>query len=117
MTSADSLKKSLQLYLRSSLYFASTTSGKPFVTNAILSNKPLTGIANPSHAAVVYESAPAPDGTRAVAFADGHVERFAEAQWLSIARASGINTPRICRHLIPSNKFAASENAKSTEVG
>jgi prepilin-type processing-associated H-X9-DG protein len=74
-------------------YFFSMTSRKSFAVNAALSNKPLAAISNPERTVVVYEAAPAPDGTRAAAFADGHVERFPQTQWPAIARASGIPTP------------------------
>jgi prepilin-type processing-associated H-X9-DG protein len=37
-----------------------------------------------------YEATPAPDGTRAVLFLDGHVQVIPEAQWPRLKRASKI---------------------------
>jgi prepilin-type processing-associated H-X9-DG protein len=37
-----------------------------------------------------YEASPAPDGTRAVLFLDGHVQVIPETEWPRLKRASGL---------------------------
>jgi prepilin-type processing-associated H-X9-DG protein len=39
---------------------------------------------------VIYEDSPAPDGTRGVAFLDGHAKRINESDWPAIKKASKI---------------------------
>jgi prepilin-type processing-associated H-X9-DG protein len=38
----------------------------------------------------VYEAEPSSDGTRAVLFGDGHVERVNESKWLELKKSSNI---------------------------
>ena len=44
-------------------------------------------ITQPTQMVVAYEATPAPDGSRGVAFYDGHAMRVQEAKWKELAKA------------------------------
>jgi prepilin-type processing-associated H-X9-DG protein len=69
--------------------FVHPKTGEPYQPNPSLSGKQWQG-PNASDAAAVYEAKPAEDGTRAVLFGDGHVERVTEARWLELKKTSNI---------------------------
>ena len=90
MKTADSAKKAVGPYIRDPSVFTNPLTGKPYLPNGWLSGKSLASFASPAVIVGFYEDAPAPDGTRAAAFADGHAKRFPENTWSGIAHTSGI---------------------------
>lgn len=63
---------------------------EPFRANTKLSQVRLSNVKNAAQVALFYEGVPAPDGTRAVLFADNHVVRVAPEQWTRIIAVAPI---------------------------
>ncbi len=90
MKTPQAVKKAVLPYLRNESAFTNPITGKPYLPNVWLSGKSLASFASPALIVGFYEDAPAPDGTRAAAFADGHAKRFPEKNWSAIAHTSVI---------------------------
>ena len=90
MKDAATMKKSLMPYVKSEQIFISPITKDAYRPNPILSGKKLAHIANPAAMVSIYEASPAPDGTRGVAFVDGHAKRIKEAEWPRLKQASKI---------------------------
>lgn len=58
-----------------------TPAGGRVLYNVALSGVDATSLENPAETLLVWEEKAYPDGTRAVAFADGHAKREDEAEW------------------------------------
>jgi hypothetical protein len=95
MSDAQSMKNVLARYLcnntsQAEKAFVQPNTGRLYQPNSSLSYKKRTGFNYPSQIAVVYEDAPASDGTRGVLFGDCHVERVNEARWQELKKSSNI---------------------------
>ena len=64
--------------------------GEPYQPNPGLAGLPILQIAKPAETVAFYEMRPTADGTRGVAFVDGHVQRIREAEWPRLREASRI---------------------------
>lgn len=96
MRSEPEARKLLYPYVKNEAVFRNAIDGKPYVFNAALSGVSLARVHSPSDLAVVWEADPAPDGTRGVAFADGHATRMSADEWprvVSKMRAFAPPTP------------------------
>ena len=89
MSSPQSMKKALANFIRDEKVFVHPKTGKLYQPNPSMSGKEWQGT-NTVDAALVYEADPAQDGTRAVLFGDGHVERANETRWLDLKKTSNI---------------------------
>ena len=85
----------LQPYLRSTELFAHPTTRQLYRPNLNLSGRSLAAINEPARTVAFYEAAPAPDGTRAVLYLDGHVKREQENNWARIRAVSAQFAPPI----------------------
>lgn len=90
MQNSAVLRKAIYPFLKSDTIFLQPQTQKPYATNVVLSRKSLEKIAAPSQVAALYEVNSDTDGKRAVAFADGHVQRVTEAEWTKIKKVSKI---------------------------
>jgi prepilin-type processing-associated H-X9-DG protein len=71
------------------------STNEPFRLNPELSGKPLLEVTNRKTLHMIYEATPAADGTRAVLFADGHVERVDAARFTRLQKVkAGLPTPQ-----------------------
>lgn len=90
LTDAAAVKKTLLPYVKSESLFINPVTKQPYLPNPILSGKKLAHITNPRAMVLFFEDSPAPDGTRGVAFLDGHAKRVPEAEWEALKKASKI---------------------------
>ena len=76
-------------YVKSYEIFAHPTTREIYRPNLNVSGRSLAGLYESSPRVVTfYEATPAPDGTRAVLYLDGHVRRERETDWPAIRAAS-----------------------------
>ena len=73
--------KLLLPYLGKSELLTDPQSNLPYQFNLTISGRKEQEIDTPISTVVVFEPKSAPDGTRGVGFADGHVRRFPETRW------------------------------------
>lgn len=90
MKSAAALKKSVKPYVKNERIFVQPDTKQPYLPNPRLARKELAKVKSPAKMAMLYEASPAPDGTRGVAFADGHVKRIPETDWPALKKSSGV---------------------------
>ncbi|MCJ7822280.1 MAG: hypothetical protein MUQ26_04240, partial [Armatimonadetes bacterium] len=90
MTDALAVLEELGDYVKNDEVFFRPDTGQAYGVNTSLSQKRLADVADVSNTAVFYEEEPGDDGTRGVAFLDGHAARVSPAQWEDIKAASGI---------------------------
>src|ERR1035441_4691311 len=95
MSDAQTMKNALAANLSKDTskverFFVQPNTGRPYQPNSSLTYKERRGFLAPSNVAVVYEDAPARDGTRGVLFGDCHVERVNETRWLELKKNSNI---------------------------
>ena len=92
LSDAQSMKTAFTRYLPrgSEKAFVQPRTGRPYQPNSSLSYKERKGPNAFVNIAVVYEDAPAANGTRAVLFGDAHVERVNEMRWLELKKTSNI---------------------------
>jgi prepilin-type processing-associated H-X9-DG protein len=95
LSDAQNMKKAVAAYVstdksKTEKHFVHPRTGKPYQPNSSLSYKELKGPNASADIAVVYEDALPEDGTRAVLFGDGHVERVDNARWLELKKTSNI---------------------------
>lgn len=94
MRSAASTQKALFPFVRDSAVFQQPRTHEPYLPNTSLSGRTLASFNSPSDMVTYYEAVPAPDGTRGVAFLDGHVKRIHESEWPALKAASHVpNVP------------------------
>ena len=93
MKDAATLKKALYPYIKSDPVFLQPDTKRPYRPNASLSNRSFVIFDNPATLVTMFEDAPDQDGTRAVAFLDGHVKRIPETQWPALKAASHVPGP------------------------
>jgi prepilin-type processing-associated H-X9-DG protein len=89
MSDPQSMKKAITKYITNEKVFVHPKTGKPYQPNPSFSGKLWQG-PNADTDVLVYEADPAQDGSRAVLFGDGHVERVNEARWLELKKTSNI---------------------------
>ncbi len=75
-------------YMKAQELFAHPTTREIYRPNLNLSGRALASLDAVSQIVAFYEASPAPDGTRAVAYLDGHVKRERETDWLRIRALS-----------------------------
>ena len=90
MKSAAALKKAIMPYVKSETVFTDPNGDKAYMANPSLSGKSLASIANPAEIALLYEAEAGPDGSRSVAFVDGHVKRLTASEWATLKKRSKI---------------------------
>ena len=95
LSDAQTMKAALARYLnkdtsQAERFFVQPNTGRPYQPNSSLSFKKRQGLDYPSQTMVVYEDAPARDGTRGVLFGDCHVERVTESRWQELKQTSNI---------------------------
>ncbi len=89
IANAAAMKTALMPYVKDESAFVCPDTNEPYLPNPNLSGKSLSSIADVSNTVAFYEAG-ATDGTRGVAFVDGHAERIAESQWPQLKQSSGI---------------------------
>ena len=81
-------------YLKSVEIFAHPTTREIYRPNINVSGRTLASLDTaPEQVITFYEASPAPDGTRAVLYLDGHVKRERETDWPAIRAASDAIAP------------------------
>jgi prepilin-type processing-associated H-X9-DG protein len=90
-TTDATLRKDLLQYTKTEQVFSHPGTGEPYHFNASLAGAKLAAIANPAATVAFYEASNAPDGTRGVAFVDGHVARLSPAEWAKAKADSKIH--------------------------
>lgn len=65
-------------------------SNQPYLPNPALAGLALGDIADPGETPVFYEPTPAEDGSRSVAFLDGHVAPVSPAEWEALQKKWGL---------------------------
>ena len=80
----------LMPYIKNLEMFVHPETSRPYIPNAILHEHKFATIPEPASFVLLYEDAPAADGTRGVVFVDGHTKRVSEAEWQRLKRASKI---------------------------
>ena len=93
MKDAATVKTALLPYVKNEQLFMQPDTKRPYRPNASLSKRSLASFDNPATMVVLYEDAPEPDNTRAVAFLDGHVKRVPESEWPRLKSASHVPGP------------------------
>jgi prepilin-type processing-associated H-X9-DG protein len=78
-------------YVRNTQIFLHPKTGRPYLPNYKVSRFYLGAIENPAATFAFFEDAPDVEGKRNVAFADGHVKAFAEAEFQRMRKAQGIS--------------------------
>ena len=87
--SRATVQQVLQPYMKSSEIFAHPTTREIYRPNLNLSGRNLASLTtSPEQIITFYEASPAPDGTRAVLYLDGHVRRELETAWANIRATS-----------------------------
>jgi len=94
MQSAAVTKKAIFPFVKSDDVFQYPQTHEPYLPNTSLSGRSLASFNSPSDMVIYYEAVPAPDGTRGVAFLDGHVKRIPESEWPALKSASHVPDTR-----------------------
>ncbi len=87
---APSLKDQLMPYVKNEAVFVQPGSEEPYQPNPALAGKSMAQLREPARTPAVFEASAAEDGTRAVAFADGHASRIPEEEYQSLLAASKV---------------------------
>ncbi len=90
LKNAAAVKKVIAPYLKKPTVFVTPDTKKPYLPNPTISGKKFASIAKPAETVLFYEPAQMSDGTRAVAYVDGHVRRLTEANWLKLKASQKI---------------------------
>ena len=81
-------------YMKSNEIFAHPTTREIYRPNINISGRSLAKLeTSPEQVIAFYEAAPAPDGTRAVLYLDGHVRREPETNWANVQAISARFAP------------------------
>lgn len=100
MQSAEIAKKAIFPYVKTDLIFVHPRTHEPYRVNTSLSGHSLDEIVSPAQTVMYYEASAAPDGLRAVLFADGHVKRLPDAEWRRLLAASHLPS-RTTTRMVP----------------
>ena len=90
---STTVQEVLQPYIKSAEVFAHPTTRELYRPNINVSRRNLASFDSPEQTVAFYEASPAPDGTRAVLYVDGHVKRELETNWAAIRSTSDIFAP------------------------
>jgi len=95
LSDAQTMKAALAHYLnkdssQAERFFVQPNTSRPYQPNSSLTYQERRGPNASANIAVVYEDAPASDGTRGVLFGDCHVERVTESRWLELKKTCHI---------------------------
>jgi hypothetical protein len=90
ITRSTPVQLRIQPYVRNMELFRHPVTNELYRFNLSLSYKNESSIERIAEIAMVYEGSPAPDGTRGVAFTDGHVQRVTADEWEQIKKVSGV---------------------------
>lgn len=90
MKEASATMRVIMPYVKNTNVFYHPLTKEPFRTNPNLSRKSLASIDRPAETVLYYEASPGMDGKRGVCFADGHVKRIPEEEWLRLKQAGKI---------------------------
>lgn len=90
MKNLDTVKKVIMPYIKNEQIFINPITKEPYGVNSILSMHKLAHLKRQDEMVVFYETTSAPDGTRGVAFLDGHALRVQEADWVMWKKKSKI---------------------------
>ncbi len=88
MKDLATVRSALHPYTKNNDIFVDPLSGLPYHANAYASRRSAATIESPAEFVLFYEATPAPDGTRAVVFADGHARRVPGPEWSRLKRLS-----------------------------
>jgi len=105
----------LMPYLRSSEVFLHPGTGRPYLPNYKISRKHLSQIENPAQIFLFFEDAPDAEGKRSVAFLDGHVKAFPEAEFQKMRKAQGISESGLPSAAKPGTKAKAKTKTTARE--
>jgi hypothetical protein len=101
--STAGLKAALMPYLKNEGIWDTYNPGARFLFNMCLSGVSCVSIEEPAKTPMIYESAPFKDGTRIVAFADGHASRLSEADWKALDKYLKLKLPRLTKQSDPTH--------------
>ena len=91
METPEAMQATLRPYVKDPAVFVNPRTGKPYQPNRSLSGKRYDELDLPAPELVaLYEDSPAPNGSRAILYLDGHVDRVRESLWNEIKADSGI---------------------------
>lgn len=90
LSSMEAVGTTLDEYVKNRTVFTHPVTGQPYGVNSSLSGLRLLEVRDISNTAVFYEQTTWSDGTRGVAFLDGHAARVSPEKWQEIKRISGI---------------------------
>ncbi len=90
MTDAATAQNLLSSYTKDPALWVDPRNQQAYGINPTLAGRAISTITSHDQIAVFYETNPRPDGTRAVAFLDGHVALLQDPQWQQAKQLSGI---------------------------
>ena len=90
LSSMEAVGTTLDEYVKNRTVFTHPVTGQPYGVNSSLSGLRVLEVRDISNTAVFYEQTTWSDGTRGVAFLDGHAARVSPERWQQIKRISGI---------------------------
>jgi hypothetical protein len=74
-------KELVMPYIKNEQIWVDPNTKQPYGMNLDLSYRSQAEIEKPDETVMLFETAPGPDGMRAVGYADGHVKRIPESEW------------------------------------
>jgi prepilin-type processing-associated H-X9-DG protein len=87
MKSNEVVKEVVMPYVKNQAIWIHPETKEPYQPNPALSYALMAGVSSPAETVLFYEMSAAPDNTRGVAFADGHVKRVPEPEWQTMETA------------------------------
>ncbi len=90
LTDVASAQNLLDPYVKNPALWVDPRTQQTYGVNPALAVQRISNLAIPDRIVAFYETSPRPEGTRAVAFCDGHVALVRETQWPLIKQTSGI---------------------------
>jgi prepilin-type processing-associated H-X9-DG protein len=88
MRNSGTVQKALLPFRQKNATFFDPITKLPYLPNPFLSHKSANSVHDPNMMILFYEARPASDGTRGVAFADGHAAAVLEREWPRLKRMS-----------------------------
>ncbi len=87
MKNSEAVREAVMPYVKDQAVWMHPETKEPYQPNPALSFALSPGVESPAETVMFYEMSAAPDNTRGVAFADGHVRRVPEPEWQTMAAA------------------------------
>lgn len=81
----------LMPYVKSNVIFLHPTTQRPYLPNYKISRKNISEFDEPAATILFFEDAPDAEGKRNIAFLDGHVKAFSEADFQTMRKEQGIS--------------------------